>query len=203
MNFRNTKTSFILCVCLSVASQGYAQDSDGGAGHRKGTVDARIKRQHMRINNALQKGTIDKKRASDLNSSLDDLQALITTERQKNGGQLKPEQLQKVENELNQSNHIITSFEQSGTSVKESGKVLGPQWTKGQDGAQDSKSLLKQMKVEQRREVRQARQAYEQKLEQQQLDYEKGMMAKFGSQRKNILQQKQDLDQARQSNGAN
>lgn len=195
---------FSISSIFAFPASGFAEDAGAQQGKgEKNTLEARIKRQHNRIREGLEKGSINKAQATQLNSGLDDLQAKIDTQKQKNGGHLKPEERKQAENSLNQSNDVIRSYETAGSSKVESGKVLGPKWSAGQDGAQNSKSLLKQMKSEERRELRQEKQANEQKLEQQQLDYEKSMMTKFSDQRKNILNKKTDLKQVRQDSGAN
>ena len=171
-------------------------------GSEKDTVEARIKRQRHRIERALQQGSIPKDKAMQLRSGLDDLEAKVATQRQANGGELKKEQLVQAENSLNQSNDMIHSYEGAGTKAVDNSKVLGPTWSTGKDGAQNSGSLLKKMKQENAREQRQYKQAMEQTLEQQQLDYEKQTMQKFQKQRNGILQQQGDLKQVRKDTGA-
>jgi hypothetical protein len=196
--------SLISCLCLlTLSSPSPAQDSKTGATKGRETIEARIKRQHKRINNGLEQGTINKAQAAQLNSGLDDLEAKITSQKQQNGGHLKPEQVKQAENSLNQSNEVIRSYENAGKSAAEPGNVLGPKWTPGQDGAQKSAPLLKQMKQMEKRELRQEKQANEQTLEQQQLDYEKSMMNKFSEQRQSVLKKKSNLKQERQDTGAN
>jgi hypothetical protein len=185
--------------------QGGGQGSDhtmGPVGSEKDTVEARIKRQRHRITRALQQGSIPKDKAMQLKSGLDDLEAKVAAQRQANGGGLKKEELVQAENSLNQSNEMIRSYEGAGTKVVDNGKVLGPTWSPGKDGAQNSGGLLKKMKQENAREQRQYKQAMEQTLEQQQLNYEKQTMQKFQKQRNGILQQQGDLKQVRKDTGA-
>lgn len=188
------------------AGGGQSRSGAGKAGwstvEEKDTIEARIKRQRHRIEKGLQQGSIPKDKAMQLKSSLDDLEAKIATQRQSNGGGLKKEEIVQAQNTLNQSNEMIRSFEGAGTKVVDNGKVLGPTWSAGKDGAQNSTSLLKKMKQENQREQRQYKQAQEQTLEQQQLDYEKQTMQKFQKQRNGILQQQGDLKQERKDTGA-
>lgn len=202
MSFRKSGVlALVLCIGLCSVYPNPCQASKA-EDDSKDDIGVRIKRQHNRIRACVRAGTITAQKASDLDQSLDNLQATVSTQRNARGGQLKPEQLKEAENILNQNHQIIKSFEAAGTSKVESGKVLGPKWTTGKDGAQNPKSLLKQMKQEERRELRQEKQATEQKIEQQQLDYEKQMVPDLAGQRKDILKQKQDLKDIRKEAGA-
>ena len=59
------------------------------------------------------------------------------------------------------------------------------------------------MKAENHRELRQERQAIEQKIEQQQLDYEHQMIPELATQKKGILNGKQDQKDIRKEQNAN
>jgi hypothetical protein len=166
-------------------------------------VDGRIKHQRQRIRNGLQQGAISSQQAKSLRGALDDLASKVAVQRYSNGGTLKPEQLRQAENVLNQSNQLIKSYVGAGTSKVDHEKVLGPDWTPGLDGAQNPASLHSQMKQEEKRERRQYNQAMQQKLEQQQLNYEKDTIPALAGQRKNILKQKKELKEIRQESGAN
>lgn len=166
-------------------------------------IEKRIEHQKMRIQSALGEGTISQEKAKQLNQSLDDLGKRTVDLRRQNGGTLKPEDLLKTENVLNQNNQLIKSFEGAGQSQKEPGSAIGPSWSPGPDGAQNPASLLKKMKAQERQELRQEKQALEQKTEQQQLEYERSMIPKLGDQRKNILKQQSEVKQIRSESGAN
>ncbi len=165
-------------------------------------VDGRVQRQHWRISHALKVGLITQDQATDLKRNVDDIAAQVQQLRQQNGGKLKPEDLTQIENSLNQSSDQIRTVAESGHAEVQSGKVLGATWSKGPDGAQNPKELLKQMKKENNRELRQERQSNEQKIEQQQLQYEREMVEHLGEQKQNILQQKDQLKDVRKESGA-
>lgn len=166
-------------------------------------IDKRISHQKMRVESALGLGTITQDKAKQLNQSLDDLGRKTADLRRQNGGRLKPEDLLRTENVLNQNNQLIRSFEGAGQSQKEPGSAIGPSWSPGPDGAQNPENLLKKMKAQERRELRQEKQALEQKTEQQQLEYERSMIPKLGDQRKDILKQEREVKQIRSESGAN
>lgn len=169
----------------------------------KDALDSRITRQRHRIKAGLKEGSISQKQATDLLSTLDGIAGDIAASRSNNGGKLKPEQLKRFTNVLNQNSNQIDSFNAAGVSKPQGANALGPKWTSGPDGAQNPKTLLKRMKAEERRELRQERQATEQKIEQQQMDYEKEMTERLGEQRKSVLQSKKDLEEVRKDSGAN
>lgn len=166
-------------------------------------IDARIKHQHGRIKRGVDSGALSAQQATSLRDSLKALADQVASERQANGGQLKPEQLKHAENVLNESNSQIKSFVGAGTKKVDSEKVLGPEWSPGLDGAQNPAALHKQMKQEEKRELRQYNQAMQQKTEEQQLEYEKSVVPKLGGQRKTVLQQKKQLNEIRKESGAN
>jgi hypothetical protein len=166
------------------------------------SVDGRVQRQHWRISHALKVGLITQDQSTDLKRNVDDIAAQVKQLRQQNGGTLKPEDLKQIENSLNQSSDQIRTVAESGHAEVQSGKVLGATWSKGPDGAQNPKELLKKMKQENNRELRQERQSSEQKLEQQQLQYEREMVEHLGEQKQNILQQKDELKDVRKESGA-
>jgi hypothetical protein len=113
------------------------------------------------------------------------------------------EQLKQVLNALSQNANQISTALGAGTSEEAGADALGPNWKPGKDGAQDPKALLKQMKKQEARELRQERQANEQILEQQQLDYEKEVISNLGQQKPAIQKKKNQLEEVRKENNAN
>lgn len=197
-----TKAISVAALVALVLAVGHAPmsfaDEAGGDG-----LDKRIARQKHRVQAALKSGNISKKQASDLISNIEGIAGDIAASRSGNGGKLKPEQLKRFTNVLNQNSNEIDSFSAAGTSKPQGPNALGPKWSAGPDGAQNPKTLLKRMKAEEKRELRQEKQATEQKVEQQQMDYEKEMTERLGEQRKSVLQNKKDLEQVRKESGAN
>jgi len=206
--FQSTIGLSIILVLSSPAFAGSGKGNCTGmkqnSGMTKGmTIDNRIQHQRYRIQQAVKMGTIDQQRAAKLNKGLDDLSARLQSARQQNGGVLNPEQHIQFETSLNQNNQVIRSFEGAGTSKVQAGDVVGPKWSPGPDGAQDPNSLLKKMKQQEKMQLRQERQALEQKTEQQQLDYERSMLPRMQDQRKDILKQEGQVKQIRSQTGAN
>lgn len=199
-NNKNRKLFCLLVVCGAFLLPVQAENVSS-VGYDN--IGKRIEHQKLRIKNALSVGTVTPERAKQLNQSLDDLAKRTADLRAQNGGTLKPEDLLKTENVLNQNNQLIMSFEGAGKSVSEPGSAIGPAWSTGPNGAQDPGSLLKKMKAQERQQLRQEKQALEQKLEQQQLDYERAMIPKLGNQRKDILKQEGEVKQIRSESGAN
>lgn len=200
MNKKWSRIGLVLSLSVLLGTVAQAQQTGSPAGDN---IQQRLKHQHKRIKHAIEQGTITKQQADKLMSDLDNLSDKVDSQRRSNGGQLNPEQLRKAESALNQTNELIKSFEGAGTSVSDSSKKLGPTWTPGPDGAQNPAALKRQMRQENRRELRQEHQANEQVLEQQQLDYERQMLPAMAKQRKNIIKQKQDVDQIRKESGSN
>lgn len=194
--FRNGLLVAIVTFALGTPCLADQQDGD------KDVLAGRIKRQHYRINHAFKSGFITDDQAKELAGAVDQIAAEVEQLRQANGGQLKPEQFKQIENSLNQSSDQIKTAAESGNAEVQSGKVLGPTWTKGPDGAQNPKKLKNQMKAENRRELRQERQNTEQKIEQQQLQYEREMVDTLGDQKQDILKQKEELKDVRKESGA-
>jgi len=198
----------IAMVACALATPGMAQnESGGGAKVDQGAagadnLDQRLKRQHFRINHALKSGLIKDDQAKNLRDAVDDVAGDLQELRQKNGGNLKPEDIKQIENSLNQTSEQIKSLAESGKKSVQSGNVLGATWTKGPDGAQNPKQLLQQMKQENKRELRQERQNTEQKIEQQQMQYEKEMVEQLGEQKQDIMKQKEDVKEIRKESGA-
>lgn len=184
------------CKDEKPGASGKAAPGDGG------NLDQRVQRQHMRINHALKTGLISNDQAKQLNDGVDDINANIQQARKANSGNIKPEALKQIINSLNQSSDQIRTVAESGDASIQSGKVLGPTWSKGKDGAQNPKKLMKQMKQENAREFRQEKQADAQKLEQQQLKYEREMVENLSEQKQDILKQKEQLKQVRKESGA-
>ncbi len=161
----------------------------------------RIKRQYLRIESGLKDGRLTQDAAAKLKSNVSGIEIDFNAKRQANGGRLKPEDMKTIQSQLNENSDQIETAEAGGTKRVSSSKALGPKWTPGPDGAQNVKSLKKQMKAE-TREVRQEKQALEQTLEGQQLDYEKQMVEKLGEQRPEIQKKKSELQEVRQESGA-
>lgn len=162
----------------------------------------RIKRQYLRIESGVKDGSLSQDVASKLKSNVSQIEIDFNAKRQAAGGRLNPEDMKTIQSQLNENSDQIETAEAGGTKKVSSSKALGPKWTPGPDGAQNVKSLKKQMKAEEKRELRQERQALEQKLEGQQLDYEKQMVEKLGEQRPEIQKKKSDLQEIRQESGA-
>ncbi len=199
MNFFNSYC-LSLVIAAGLAMPALCQDN---VNPTSGNVDERIEHQHKRIKHALEEGWIDQARAAKLGQALDDLSRQIAKEREQNSGALKPEQAVSAENVLNENNQLIKSIEGAGKSMLEPGNVVGPKWTTGTDGAQNAPTLLRQMKQQEKRQLTQERQALEQKLEQQQLQYEREMLPKLGDQRRDIIKQQGDVKDIRLESGAN
>lgn len=204
--------SLIICgVCLASLSNVVVpavhadnRKSAPGANVNGDNVDARIKHQRARIKRGVESGALSATQAASLRQSLQSLADRVALQRQANpNGQLKPEQLKHAENVLNESNNQIKSFVGAGTKMVDTEKVLGPEWSPGLDGAQNPTALKKEMKQEEKRELRQYNQAMQQKTEEQQLEYERSMMPKLAGQRKSVLRQKKQLNEIRQESGAN
>jgi len=192
--------SILLATCLSLAASLPAH-SQGTAG--ADDIDARVNRLSRRINFALKQGNIQQDQAEKLQSDLKDIGIQAAAARKTNGGQLKPTDLTGFESQLNQKFNLIKSYSQSGVRSTADKNASGPTWAKGQDGAQDPRTLKKRMKAQEKRQLEQEDQAIMQVKEQQQQQYEKEMLEKLGSQRPTILKNKQDIDQVRQNTGAN
>jgi hypothetical protein len=196
--------SFITCVvCLASLSNVVVPAAH--ADNKKPALSANVSMDNIdaRIKRGVDSGALSAQQATSLRDSLKALADQVASERQANGGQLKPEQLKHAENVLNESNSQIKSFVGAGTKKVDSEKVLGPEWSPGLDGAQNPAALHKQMKQEEKRELRQYNQAMQQKTEEQQLEYEKNVVPKLGGQRKTVLQQKKQLNEIRKESGAN
>jgi hypothetical protein len=173
-----------------------------GAAGREITPEMRIKRQYMRIKRGEMTGQLSSEQAKTLRQAVADAESQLQELQTKGEGNLKPEDLKAVESRLHENANQIQTMLGGGTHKVESEKVLGPNWTPGPDGAQDPKSLLKQMKSEEKRELRQERQRNMQAIEQQQLEYEKSMLNKLGNQRPEIQKDKRQLENIRQKSGA-
>ena len=194
---------FGLVACLLLNSAALAQDAPAaGSGGAADNLNARIHRQLERINHGVKLGAINADQANKLRASVQSLQNQVAAKRQPDGS-LKKEDLTQFENLFNQNSNMIHSLVGAGERKPDGGNALGPGWTAGKDGAQNPNSLLKEMKIENRRELRQERQAIEQKIEQQQLDYEHKMIPELANQKKAILNGKQQLKDIRKEQNAN
>lgn len=166
------------------------------------TIARRLKRQRRIIDNRLQNGNLTEDQAQKLNQSVNEIETNFK-ELGGDAGALKPEDAKRLINSLNQNANELRSTAVSGASTVQGENALGPQWSKGPDGAQNPRTLLKEMKAEHRREMRQERQSNEQKLEMQQQDYEREMVESLGEQREKILEKKEQLKEVRDESGAN
>ncbi len=194
---------FGLVACLLLNSAAVAEDGAAdGSGGSADNLNTRIHRQLERINHGVKLGAINADQANKMRASVQSLQNQVAAKRQPDGS-LKKEDLIQFENLFNQNSNMIHSLVGAGERKADSGDVLGPAWTPGKDGAQNPNSLLKEMKAENRRELRQERQAIEQKIEQQQLDYEHQMIPELANQKKSILNGKQQLKDIRKEQNAN
>lgn len=212
MRLRAT-AALALVILLGAAAnaaqaQGKANGSKGEAAeaqkqNHKVTLEARIKKQYARIDTAVKDGKISADKADELRANLADIENSIASMKQAGGGSLNAEQHTQVANLLKQSFNQIVTASGAGTEVEQGADVLGPTWKTGKDGAQDPKALLKQMKSQEKRALRQQRQAAMQALEQQQLQYEKDMINTLGKQKPAIQDSKSQLQQVRQQSGAN
>lgn len=210
--FKKTRNR-IFTIAFSLASiaspvfaQNHATTADNSPGAEQTTpadvITKRVNRQHLRVNHALKAGLITDEQAQKLRASIDEIALDAADKRQKNNGEIKPEDLTQIENSLNQSSEEIRSAAEAGHARIQSGQVLGPKWTPGLDGAQNPKRLLQEMKKENQRELRQERQNTEQKIEQQQLEYEREMTNRLSDQREDVLKQKEELKEIRKDAGA-
>ena len=188
-----------LLACFSFSGGALAQNSPAGGAD---DLNTRIHRQLQRIERGVKIGAINADQANKLRASVLSLQGQVAAKRQADGT-LKKEDLTLFENLFNQNSNMIHSTIGSGERKADGAAAVGPAWTPGKDGAQNPKSLLQEMKVENRGELRQERQAIEQKLEQQQLDYEHQMIPELANQKKSILNGKQQLKDIRKEQNAN
>lgn len=169
----------------------------------KDLIGLRVKRQLKRIQSGLDSGKLTAEQADKLRLLVNKVSSDAKAMRDQNGGALKDEQLVQVKSNLDQTFNQIETALGAGTKLPEDGSALGPKWKAGEDGAQDPKALLKQMKAQEKRALRQERQNNMQMLEQQQLDYEKEVVNKLGQQRPAIQEKKQELQNVREQAGAN
>lgn len=204
--------AFLTSVAMPLSAQ--AQGSDGpaaaGGGQQQrpggGAIVRKLRQERAAIRNGVANGTISPQQAQQLKQNVQSIAKQAQAEREQNGGTLNQTQFNQLRNELRQTKEMIQSTSGAGTSVvqgKNDERLTGPNWSPGPDGAQNPAALKQNMKSEERRELRQERQATEQVQEQQQLDYDKQMTQKLGGQRRKIMEQKQDLQKVRNQNQAN
>lgn len=228
-SLRYRASSFLatLCVILLSTSSIAAPSADNGAATGAGSetagnqpdvagmgggqaeprtpeeiINRRLNRQRRIINNRLQNGFLTGAQAKKFNSTVDDIQADFQ-QLKGSSGVLKEEDVNRLTNALNQNANELRSTATSGTSVVQGANALGPEWSKGPDGAQNPRTLLQEMRQEHQREMRQEKQSNEQKLEMQQQDYEREMVESLGEQRGKILKKKEELKEVREESGAN
>lgn len=200
MRLKSTSNVLIIATVIlgQMSGQALAQQPDPEKG-----VDARLQRQFKRIDHGLKNGKLTQQQADNLRTLVIKVQNDVKTKRAGNSGKLNAEQLKQVLNALSQNANQISTALGAGTSEEAGADALGPNWKPGKDGAQDPKALLKQMKKQEARELRQERQANEQILEQQQLDYEKEVISNLGQQKPAIQKKKNQLEEVRKENNAN
>ncbi|MBP7862110.1 hypothetical protein KA183_10530 [bacterium] len=195
-----TKNKLFLALAASIALCSLGDVAMAAKGPM--SPDARIKRQYSRIDTALKSGSLTQDQADSLKANVADIQRDVDAKKASNGGSLKPEDLKTVESQLNENSNQIQAAQSGGSKNVNGSNTLGAKWAKGADGAQNPNKLKKEMKSEENREVRQEKQALEQKVENQQLDYEKQMVEKLGEQRPAIQKNKSDLQDIRKESGA-
>jgi len=200
MRLKSTSNVLIIATVIlgQMSGQALAQQPDPEKG-----VDARLQRQFKRIDHGLKNGKLTQQQADNLRTLVINVQNDVKTKRAGNSGKLNAEQLKQVLNALSQNANQISTALGAGTSEEAGADALGPNWKPGKDGAQDPKALLKQMKKQEARELRQERQANEQILEQQQLDYEKEVISNLGQQKPAIQKKMNQLEEVRKENNAN
>jgi hypothetical protein len=194
---RNRFISQILSL-LAISAVGnlgvWAQDDN---------IDARISHQMRRINRGVEEGALNQKQARELKDTLNDIALQVERARKKGNGKLNENDITKFDNDLNQNSNSIQTQTGAGKKVKESGDALGPKWAEGSDGAQDPQKLRREMKAQNKRQMKQYDQAMQQVQEMQQQQYEKEMLNTLGGQRPAILKNKQELEKIREKTGAN
>lgn len=204
----NLVVSSVQCLVASPAlaqepGQALAGQSMSGKAKRADNINARIKRQHKKIDAALKNGQLNEQQANQLHMDVANIENRVKNERQQNGGELNPQQHTTIENLLNQSSNQINTTMGVGTAVSAGANPLGPNWQPGPDGAQDPDALKKKLKAQEKRALRQEKQANMQAIEQQQLQYEKEMVNSLSTQKKKIQQEKEQLENVRNNSGAN
>jgi hypothetical protein len=204
----NLVVSSFQCLVASPAlaqepGQALAGQSMAGKAKKADNINARIKRQHKKINAALKNGQLNEQQANRLQMDVANIENRVKNERQQNGGELNPQQHTTIENLLNQSSNQINTAMGVGTAVSAGANPLGPNWQPGPDGAQDPDALKKKLKAQEKRALRQEKQANMQAIEQQQLQYEKEMVNSLSTQKKKIQQEKEQLENVRNNSGAN
>ena len=190
----------------SILAPALAQEpgrANSGQGKKADSINGRIKRQHKRIDAALKNGQLSEQQANRLHMDVANIENRAKIERLQNGGELNPQQHTTIENLLNQSGNQIETAMGVGTAVPAGANPLGPNWQPGPDGAQDPDALKKKLKAQERRALRQEKQANMQAIEQQQLQYEKEVVNSLGEQKTKIKQEKEELENARNKSGAN
>ena len=203
----NLVVSSFQCLVASPAlaqepGQALAGQSMAGKA-KKDNINVRIKRQHKKIDAALKNGQLNEQQANRLHMDVANIENRVKKERQQNGGELNPQQHTTIENLLNQSSNQINTAMGVGTAVSAGADPLGANWQPGPDGAQDPDALKKKLKAQEKRALRQEKQANMQAIEQQQLQYEKEMVNSLSTQKKKIQQEKEQLENVRNSSGAN
>lgn len=197
--------SSISCISIILAPALAQEPSRANSGHSKkaDNINGRIKRQQKRIDVALKNGQLSEQQANRLHMDVANIENRAKTERLQNGGELNPQQHTTIENLLNESLNQIETAIGVGTAVPSGANPLGANWQPGPDGAQDPDALRKKLKAQERRALRQEKQANMQAIEQQQLQYEKEVINNLGDQKTKIKQEKEQLENVRNNSGAN
>jgi hypothetical protein len=197
--------SSILCIS-SIWAPALAQEpsrASSGHGKKADNINGRIKRQQKRIDTALKNGQLSEQQANRLHMDVANIENRAKIERLQNGGELNSQQHTTIENLLNESLNQIETAIGVGTAMPAGANPLGANWQPGPDGAQDPDALKKKLKSQERRALRQEKQANMQAIEQQQLQYEKEVINNLGDQKMKIKQEKEQLENARNNSGAN
>ncbi len=179
------------------------QGNKARPGKKDDEINARLRRQSKKIDAALKNGQLSEQQANRLHMDVANIANRAKNERLQNGGELNPQQHTTIENLLNQSLNQIETAMGVGTAVPAGANPLGANWQPGPDGAQDPDALKKKLKAQERRALRQEKQANIQAIEQQQLQYEKEVINSLGEQKTKIKQEKEQLENARNNSGAN
>ena len=212
MKLKTARRCLILATVMlgQISQPGFCKPSAGDDGegqtHKHGkatTPDMRVKKQFKRIEMGLKSGKLTEAQANKLRNLVSAVEQDIKAKRAANGGELKEEEKVRIENVLKQNANQINTALGAGTSLGEGPDVLGPEWKPGPDGAQNPKALLKQMKAQEKRALRQEKQANEQALEQQQLDYDKEVIYNLSQQKAAVQKKKKELENVRKESGAN
>jgi hypothetical protein len=164
-------------------------------------LELRIRRQRDNVQQGLTNGTLSKTQAGSINSNLDALAAEIDMDRKKNGGVLNPNEVKSLDNRLTESRNILQAAAGSNKRIDDGPNTLGAKWVPGPDGGENPKALTAEMRKEEKRELRQARQNFSETLERQQIEYERAAMQSLNDNRSGIINEKTGLENVRKDGG--